>query len=417
MKIRYLPIAIALTAASASAYSETTAAELEESLKSMQQQLEAMQAKINQLQNSSTADGSAVEASSNTKASEDGIEIGGAVRFGYKYNADDVNRHNGGDMYFDTFRLDVRGKVKGITLLSKWRWFQQRKALMQMAEMGYDFTENHNFKAGLTLVPFGNQEYNSHNFDLSPNFALGLEDTYQFGGTYTYNNNGLNIQASFFKNDSTTSGMEENSYSPTMNTDTGTDTDTDSDDAKIGSYNTAALRVVNTFDIADGFNIEVGASGLYGGILDRDTRSNVGERSAFAVHSTINYQRWNVQLQATHYEHDLKSGANGINMSYYGYTKANTIATRANSYTANVKYSIPVTWGPIELIEFYNDYTLVTDKPGEARDTYDNTLGMGVAAGAIYAFFDWHTQQNMSDMTAIKENTDHYFLVNIGYYF
>ena len=81
-----------------------------------------------------------------------------------------------------------------------------------------------------------------------------------------------------------------------------------------------------------------------------------------------------------------------------------------------MKYSIPVTWGPIELIEFYNDYTKVTDKPGNAPSTYDNTIGAGIAAGAVYVFLDWHIQNNMGDMVK-GDGSNHYFLANFGYYF
>lgn len=395
MRAKTLPLALTIAMAS-TAY--TVAAE-DLTLEQMQTQLAEMQAQIDKL---TANEGTAAK-------SDDFVEIGGAVRFGYQYNDD--NSHNGGDMKFDTFRLDVRGQVKGISILSKWRWFQNHKALIQVAEMGYDFTESSNLKGGLTLVPFGNQEYNSHNFDLSPNFYMGLEDVYQLGATYTYDNNGLNIQASFFKNDSSVAGFGEDSYSPTLNT-------KNSDGSKIGAYNTGALRIVNTFTLDEKTNIEVGASGLYGGVLDNDTRSNVGEYKAFAAHSTMNFDRLNIQLQATHYEYDLEGDVKSLGMAFYGGVYS-TIATRATSYTANVKYGFPVNWGPIELLELYNDYTLVTDKPESYADTYDNTIGLGVAAGNVYCFFDWHTQRNFSNMAVSKaaSSTSHYFNANFGYYF
>lgn len=378
--------------ASHAAFSAVSTAELEQSIQRLQQQIDELKA--------STAE---------PKNDDDFVKIGGAVRFGYQYN--EANRDSGGDMRFDTFRLDVQGKVKGISLLSKWRWFQNRKALIQVAEMGYDFSERSSVKAGLTLVPFGNQEYNSHNFDLSPNFALGLEDNYQFGSTYIYQGDSLNVQASFFKNDSSLGAMGENSYSPTLNS-----FDNAGTAVGIGAYNTGALRVVNLFEFADDVKIEVGASGLYAGVFNKESKNNLGEQQAYALHSTIRFQRFHLQLQATHYEYDLREDISGLNMAYYGGVN-NTIATRANSYTANIKYSLPVNLGPIELIEFYNDYTLVTDKPNQMKDSYDNTLGMGVAAGTVYVFVDWHIQQNMGDMTAAVASTSHYLNVNFGYYF
>lgn len=343
------------------------------------------------------------------EVSTDAVKLGGAVRFGYAYNDD--NSDHGGDMKFDTFRLDVRGKVQGVRVLSKWRWFQTHKALIQVAEMGYDFSPASSLNAGLTLVPFGNQEYNSHNFDLSPNFVLGLEDNYQFGGTYVFNQDGLNVQASFFKNDSSMAGMSTDSYSPTLNTLTYANGSV----VDIGGFNMGALRVVQNFSPMDELRIELGGSALYGGVWDKTNDSELGERQAYALHSSIQWQRVHVQLQATHYDYALGAGAKSLGMAYYGGVY-NQIATKAMSYTTNVKYSLPVSLGPIRALDFYNDYTWVTDKPQSAPDSSDNALGMGIAAGAVYVFLDWHRQLNMADMTA-RTGVSHYFNANFGYYF
>lgn len=343
------------------------------------------------------------------EASTDAVKLGGAVRFGYGY--DSSNSERGGEMKFDTFRLDVRGKVQGVRVLSKWRWFQTHKALIQVAEIGYDLTPASSLSAGLTLLPFGNQEYNSHNFDLSPNFLLGLEDNYQLGGTYVFNQDGLNVQAAFFKNDSRLAGMDKDSYSPTAYS----LTDSQGNSKDVGGFNTGALRVVQSFSPAEALSIELGGSALYGGVWDSTNKTQLGERKAYALHSSMQWARWHVQLQATRYEYDLHLGAQAIQMAYYGGLYA-TIASEASSYSANVKYSLPVSFGPVTALDFYHDYTLVTDKPQSMPDSADNALGMGIAAGPVYVFLDWHRQLNLNDMT-VRKGVSHYFNANFGYYF
>ena len=79
------------------------------------------------------------------------MKLGGAVRFGYAYNDD--NSDHGGDMNLIPSVWMYAVKVQGVRVLSKWRWFQTHKALIQVAEMGYDFSPASSLNAGLTLVP------------------------------------------------------------------------------------------------------------------------------------------------------------------------------------------------------------------------------------------------------------------------
>ena len=365
----------------------------------LQQQINALQAQLNALESNKTS-------STSTPDNDNFVKIGGAVRFNYAYN--DGNSQRGGDMKFDTFRLDVNGKYNGILVGSKWRWFED-KALIQTAWAGYNFGEHSQMRVGLDLIPFGNQEYNSHNFDLSPNFSMGLEDNYAFGGRYLYNTEQWDVQLGLFKNRSNRIGGSNKSYSPNLiGYLDGTGARQDAGDVNMG-----VLRVVRILKPSDALEIKLGGSALYGGV--ENATSVIAEQQAYAVHSEITYGRWHAQLQATHYEYDFNREAKGLVRGFYGVEI--TAATRATTYTTNLAYKLPVNWGPIEQLDFYNDYSLVTDKPNNAKDSYDNTLGLGIAAGAVYIFLDWHTQQNMDDMTLASEETSHYFNANFGYYF
>lgn len=350
-----------------------------------------------------------------------GITLGGAVRFQYttgSYNHATNRRH--GDMQFDIFRLDLHGKVHGILLDAQWRWFTYMSAV-QHAWIGYDFSPHSQLQVGLTRIPFGNQPYDSHSYFFSSNYYLGLEDTYGMGAQYIHHTDRWNIQAAFFKNDATgsvgASSDRINSYSYDV---VGVRQPGESIYAApsqpAGAVDTAALRVARIFDLGDKTQVTLGASGMYGGIASPSTR--IGHHQAFALHANVKYGRWNFQAQAAHYAYDTTDHAPALVVGAYAFY--DTIAARANSYTANVAYHLPIEWGPFTGIDFYNDYSLVTDKSGGLPNTFMDVLGMGLSAGDLYTYFDFVTGRNqpfIGGSMAGDGKVEHRFNINFGFYF
>ena len=150
-----------------------------------------------------------------------------------------------------------------------------------------------------------------------------------------------------------------------------------------GESNTVNLRYAKTLDI-DGVAVELGFSGQIGQ-LEVDN-SGDGDRYAAAIHSVINYDRWNVQLQATTYDYDI-DGMDADKMVVGAYAFFDTIPAEATSYLVNVAYSLPVSLGPISNFTFYNDYTLIADKSGNLADTFMNITGVTVTSGGLYNLY------------------------------
>ena len=163
----------------------------------------------------------------------------------------------------------------------------------------------------------------------------------------------------------------------------------DDPDDPVGSADTSAARVAYMFKPGD-LKLELGASALYGG-LENPTR-NVGNYHAYALHMNADYKRWNVQAQASHYEYNVDGGAERLAVGAYAFY--DSIPASADTYTFNVKYHQPVEWGPIQSLDFYNDYSLVTHKSGLLPSTFMNVLGVGVSAGDLYTYFDFLTARN-----------------------
>ncbi len=357
------------------------------------------------------------------KSPPEGITVGGAVRFQYSYERyNEGNRERGGDLDFDIFRIDLNGKVKDITLSAQWRWYQYMNAVHH-AWFGYDFNASNSVKLGITKVPFGILPFDSHSFFFSSNFYLGLEDDYDAGVNYHFKQGPWDLRLAYYQNDEL-GGVDgyvdnrSNRYSYDIVGYRVAGEGIYADPSKqLGEHATLNGRMAYTFGPGDPWNIELGLSGRYGQLVDSD--SNAGDYNAYAAHLVANYGRWNLQLEAASYEYNVDAGADLMVVGAYAFY--DTIPAKADTYTANLAYSLPVDWGPISKLTFYNDYSLVTNKSADLPDTWMNDTGILITAGDVYTYVDFVTARNQpfigGSMAGDSDSTEHRVNINFGYYF
>lgn len=391
-------ILVSTAAAAALSFSvQTQAAPTDEQFEQLQQQIDQLQTQLdNQQQELNTA----------TSSDEDGINIGGAVRFQYSNTSYD-NNHQKGGIAFDTFRLNVDGKKGDMILNAEWRWYEYMTTL-QRAWVGYNFDENNQGQVGLVLIPFGNQTYNSNSFFFSSNYYIGLEDNHAFGGKYIFNNDQWNLQAAFLKNAArgVTGGNSNYSYDLVKN-----DTNTN-----VGTVNSGVLRLVYKTQLTEKMHIEAGASGLYGQLSNGT--EGIGNYGAYAAHSEINYSNFNFKLQATTYDYRFNNGEDIMVLGAYAVDYPTP--TSADTYSAAVSYHIPVNLGPITAFNIYNDFSMVNHKAGGFDKTTMNDFGIGISAGGVYAYIDYIAARNqpfIGDTFVDNGDLNHRFNFNVGYYF
>jgi hypothetical protein len=53
-----------------------------------------------------------------------------------------------------------------------------------------------------------------------------------------------------------------------------------------------------------------------------------------------------------------------------------------------VQYTVPVKWGPVSSLQFYNDYGYLEKLNSDFNDTAMNVTGVLVSAGSVYTYFD-----------------------------
>ena len=352
------------------------------------------------------------------------IKFGGAARFQYTYeDYNDDNTDRGGDFDFDLFRLDVDGNLDDIIFSAQYRWFEYMNVIHH-AWVGYNFDEKHQGKIGVTQVPFGILTYASNNYFFSSNFYLGLEDDYDLGLNYTYSGEHNRLDLAFYKNDEqggldgyVTDRTDRYAYDVVGIRLAGEGIyDAPSDGNAAAELNTFNGRYAHHL-VFDDVNVELGVS-VQAGQLEIENGTD-GDNVAAALHSVINYDRWNVKLQVTDYKYDV-DGMDIERVVVAAYHFYDSIPAEATTYVANVAYSLPVDIGPISNLTFYNDYSLITDKPSTQPDTFMNVTGMAVTAGGLYTYVDFVVAENQPFIggTMVGDgDTNKRLNINFGYYF
>ena len=352
-----------------------------------------------------------------------GLNVGGAIRTNYSHTSySDGNKNRGGDFAFDIFRLNLNGSISDVLLNAEIRFFDYMTAV-KYAYVGYQLTDDWQVQAGITQVPFGNWPYNSHNYFFSTNYYLGLEDDHDLGIMFKRQlADNWQLDLGFFKNDElggvegyVSSRADRYSYD-IVGFRRGDDGIYDDPAQPLGEYNTFSGRFAYQLAHSSDFITELGVSALAGGL--HNGRNRAGSYNAWALHLNSHYQRWNLQLQHGEYQYNIDDVDR---MAVGAYAFYDSIAAKAKTSTINLAYSLPIEWGPVTGLQFYNNYGLVYDKSDNSRDTMMNVTGFSVAAGGLFTYFDLVHARNQpfvgGSAAGDSSETERRFNINIGYYF
>ena len=385
----------------------------DEEIAKLKQQLAALQKQIQKLENKSKQ---------KAEKPSSGIKVGGAVRTNFSHTSyNDGNKNRGGDFDFDIFRVNFAGDIGKVKLNAEIRFFDYMSAV-KYAYVGYDFAKDWQVQAGITQVPFGNWPYNSHNYFFNTTYYIGLEDDHDLGLLFKRKlKDNWQLDIGFFKNDElggvdgyVDDRSDRYSYDVVGYRQSG-DGIYDKPTQSLGEYNTLAGRYAYHFKHRGG-TTELGFSGQTGGLHNGVERK--GDYQSWAVHINSNVGPWNLQLQHGEYEYDI----DGVDrMAVGAYAFYDSIAAQATMSNLNLAYSLPVRWGAVTGLQFYNDFGIIYDKSDNTHNTWMNVTGVSVAAGAFFTYFDFVNAKNQpfvgGSIAGDSDDTERRFNINIGYYF
>ena len=357
-----------------------------------------------------------------TKAQEKPeVKIGGALRFNYNLSSwKPDQKKRGGDFGYDLFRINVKAAYKGIFMNAEYRLYSKDfgGGMLKQGWLGYNFSELDQIHIGLTQVPFGIQQYNSHNWFFSLAYYVGLEDDHDMGMKYMHTGEKFEYQIAFFKN------AEE------MRFGNNTESSPNRYSYDVTGRNKEVNQVNGKFIYKFGKESasKLGVSLEYGGLYNLDTQE-MGDHAALAAHYEITKGKWNVKAQFIAASHRPKNAkgepTDVVTMAAYG--APYQVAAEFNIYSLGISRNFPVKWGPISNLQFYNDFSFMQKKVSEFTDSYMNVSGVLVTAGNLYTYIDYAMGYNHSwlggnfvdDFAQGNPDTkwESRFNINFGYYF
>ncbi|SHK81354.1 hypothetical protein SAMN04488028_10967 [Reichenbachiella agariperforans] len=362
------------------------------------------------------------------------LHVGGALRFNYNLSTwKDAQKKRGGDFGYDVFRINAKAKYKGVKLNAEYRLYSPGfgGGMLKQGWFGYDFNDKNNLQLGLTQVPFGITQYNSHTWFFSINYYVGLEDDHDMGVKYTHIGEQWEYALAFFKNAEelrfgNNSDIDDGRYSYDI---ASKDWDGDGElDLRNKEINQVNGKLSYKFGSETRKN-KLGISAEYGGVYNLDTES-ISPRYAFAIHYELTAGPLNLKAQISTYK-ITTDGLIGeptdiIAMTAYGYPYF--VAAAATSYTLGISYDIPVSWGPVSNLQLYNDFGFLDKTVTRFEDTFMNVTGVLVTAGNIYSYFDFAAGKNqpwlnpdfdhsLAEGSSVTNQWEARFNINFGYYF
>jgi hypothetical protein len=347
----------------------------------------------------------------------------------HKTWADSSNRS---DAKFDTIILGMDASAGEVFTSSQYR-FYDGYSMLHHVYVGFHLGEGSQIQFGVHQKPFGLLPYASHNYFFNLGYYIGLEDDYDLGGKLILDRGETNLQFAYYRRDEGNwDGDSEDSarYSyDIVETDAGelagVGVTTAQRNQERNQFN---ARLAYTLTHHETASTEFGISGEWGQIRNTASDRN-GDHYAAAAHLNGNYDRWNVQLQGTRFENNLRNPAGEddrfvVRGAYDAPYKA---AAAGWLFIANVAYSLPVETTAFDSITLYTDYSYLLKDEGSYNDSEQLTIGSLFEVGAALIYVDLAFGRNHpfigpSYSTALAEGDpdddwELWFNISAGFYF
>lgn len=350
------------------------------------------------------------------------VSFGGALRYNYNLSSwKEGQKHRGGDFGYDMFRINADASYKGVYLNAEYRLYSEAfgGGVMKQGWMGYKFNDKEQIQVGLTQVPFGIQQYNSHNWFFNLTYYMGLEDDHDMGVKFIHDGKKFEYHLAFFKNSEELRFGSDTESSPSRYS-----YDVAGRNKEINQING---KLIYKFGNKEKAINRLGLSLQYGGLYNLDTKKT-GFHNGLAVHYEFIGQRWNVKAQALTASHNPQNGDEPDDViTFAAYGAPYQVASDFELYSLAISRNVPVNWGPVSNLEFYNDFGYMKKKKKSFEDSIMNVTGVLITAGQVFTYIDYAAGYNHSWLGGnfvddfAKGNPDAKwearFNINIGYYF
>ncbi|MFC0268251.1 hypothetical protein [Kushneria aurantia] len=388
--------AMGATAAHADPASEQTIEALRAELQQMQQRLERLESEQQQTVSQSSSDQTLAQQNQAAIEEMQQVQFSGLFEFGYNYQDwSDSSKDKGGDLGFNKLILGVDGDIDQFTYSMQYRFYDGYNFLKK-GWLGYNIDDANTVKAGLMQTPFGNLPYGYLGWYGNLPYLAGFNDNQNAGLMWENTTGAWDTSLAFFKADNL--GGNEH-YGANANGDSAQGNE---------EVNQLAARVAYTFGQGSDYTTEVNFSAKGGQLYNNNTNDSGSNWSAAAGVSG-SYGNWLAMAQATTYKYDAENAPedqtgisdNVIQVGAFAFDYL--IPAEGEMYSASLGYSMPVSWGPVENVYFYNDFSYIAPNGdyspygggfGNVDNPMFNDIGVQFTAGPYYLWMDFASQKN-----------------------
>lgn len=323
------------------------------------------------------------------------LDFNGFLRMNYRMSSfNDKQRSRGGDGLFNVLALGLEGSWRKVLVDVQYRWYSNQN-MIHHAWAGYDFTENQQGQLGITLTPLGLLPSASHNWFGAATYYTGLSLAYDMGFKYLYHPGPWDLQLAFFKNPAYGNPQRLERYSFDV---------VEQGDQTNAETNQLNARLAYTFRPAPKTTIEVGFSGQWGQLYNK-TSDSFGSHWALGPHLDAKFGQWGLQFEALRYQYNPQNPAGVSNDSILrgGFGRSFFVASEATLLVGNLSYDVPVEWGPVTSLLFYNDFSTSLKQKSGWENSYLNTLGCYISADPIFTWVDLVMGKNMYSLDGSRD--------------
>lgn len=333
---------------------------------------------------------SAVSTFSFAEENKNSFDVNGTIRFKYTHN--DYLPDSGNTIDFADGVLWLNYKNDHLTGHLDYRIYQAYGKLGGIhlpvnAWIDYELQPDHHLKAGLQSVPVGLGRYQSSTYNLTQLYHLGLEDLNNWGLTYQYSPEDLNLTAGYFFHDAGSyTGKSKNSahYSSNLTVEPGFTNGTQLDEK-----HTIALRADKTLHYKLNENpvhIKIGASYLYSE-LDNKITHQTGDRQVWSVFQNT---------KINNFGFNLIYGNQSINNKDIQYKDVSTfgffdgqynVANEANFLSTEINYTLASDFKHFNQPLFYSNYSRYFKKSNDFNDSERFINGVTVKYKKNFQFY------------------------------
>lgn len=355
------------------------------------------------------------------------LDMHGTIRFQYSHN--DYLEDHGNDINFSDAVLWLNYRHDQFNAHLDYRVYQQdhlgEMNFPVQAWVSYNISPQQTLTAGLQNTPIGYNRYDSHTYNMTLLYSLGLEDVNNWGISYQYRPDLFNFTAGYFFHDAGSYSGQTDSvahYSGNFARE---------HDSSIGTQlkekHLITAKIDKNFDYQiknSAVKTNVGATYLHS-TLDNLKTQKTGQRDVWTVYQNTEWNQFGFNLIYGQQNIDNQDAGSPTASTFGLFDCLYDVANQGSFVSTEINYKISFEIKNLKNTMLYSHYSRYFDKSSHAPDSERAINGIytlykdhvGLYLEHISARNDTFFGANNGYANSTSNQWNHMLYLSLGYYF